>query len=196
MLNKTDLLNIQIAIQALKKGGIIALPTDTVYGIAADAGMEAAIEKINLLKKRPMDKNYILQVGSINDAEKLCREWTPQIKKTVKKYWPGQITFIFNKNPEVSYPFLDETIAIRIPDHELCLTLLKLYDKPLVVTSLNMSGEPEILRVADIPEQIGEQLDYVLPEQGVFSQKASTIVDLTRSYARVLRQGNVIFEAN
>ncbi len=196
MPHKNEQYHINNATSVLKEGGIIALPTDTVYGLAADAFNEVAVEKISLLKKRENTKNYVLQIDSINKLTQLVDEVNNLTKGILENYWPGEITFIFKTNPNLKLSYIQETIAIRIPNNPLTLALLKEYPNPLVVTSLNYSGQPPITTFSDIPDSLRNELDYAIPFNEALSGLSSTIVDLTKTPPTLLRQGKVKFQIN
>ncbi|MEK6557013.1 MAG: L-threonylcarbamoyladenylate synthase [Candidatus Margulisiibacteriota bacterium] len=183
------------ACKALANGGIIAIPTDTVYGLAADAYNPEAIEKIYAFKNRGADKHLILQVHSTDQLFDLVdsSHLSDTSLQLLQKYWPGEITFIFKKKQFLRLPCQSNTIGIRIPNHRLTLDVLRLYGKALVVTSLNQSGERPICRHLDIPQLLVRKLDYVIPWEQELSNVPSTIVDLSGETPTVLRQGHVFF---
>ncbi|OGI11164.1 MAG: threonylcarbamoyl-AMP synthase [Candidatus Margulisbacteria bacterium GWF2_35_9] len=186
--------HIKEAIKALSAGEVIAIPTDTVYGLAVDADNEKAIDKLNRIKFRDPNKNYVLQVDSVETISGLVSKVSKPIKNILNKFWPGEITFIFHKNTSCNYSFLENTIAIRIPNHKLTLDLLKRYKKPLIVTSMNISGEPAILDYKLIPDIMQKHLAYVIPCNTISSNIASTIVNLSLTPPQVLRKGAMRFK--
>ncbi len=177
----------------LSSGGIIGFPTDTVYGLACDAFNLSAVDKITQIKGRESSKFYVLQIANHKLLEKLVQPLTNYQKETINKYWPGEITFIFNKSPFASLPYLEETIGIRIPNHKTTLDILASYPNPLVVTSLNRSGEPASTCYDDIPETLKQELDYIVASSEKGSTVASTIVDLSKETPMIIRQGKVLF---
>ena len=194
MLSQIDLQHIDYAIKILSKSGVIAVPTDTVYGIAADFEDKKAINRISEIKGRENSKQYVLQISSFHQLEQLTEKLSKENIRIVEKYWPGQVTFIFNINPLLKLEYLKETIAIRMPKHELMLKLLDLYRRPLIVTSLNKSGEMAVCSEKDISEELRSSLDYVLGSLEETSNVASTIIDLTQKNPKVIRQGVIILE--
>ncbi len=186
-------MNLQKSLQSLRNGGVLAIPTDTVYGLACLASIPSAVEKINTIKQREEQKHYVLQVATIENAKALIHPDQHTILQNVSKYWPGEITFVFKIAPHLSYAFLGSTIAIRIPNHDITLSLLTTANEPLVVTSLNRSGSPAILSVKEIPPDILSEIDGVISCDQSLSNIPSTIVDLSQSTTRVLRQGKIIF---
>lgn len=176
------------AIEVLNNDGVCAIPTDTVYGLAADATNIYALKKISKIKKRPIEKKYVIAVGSIEKALELVAS-PEQVLPYFKKYWPGEMTFICKKKENLTLPFLEETIAIRIPNNSLTKKLLNQHENPIALTSINISGQQEIINYKEISKQINDQLDYVLPYEGKLSGVTSTIVDLTSVSPKILRQG-------
>jgi len=193
MLTQTKLAQIKAS---LTQGEIIAIPTDTVYGLACDAFNIDAVQKISKIKGRESAKFYVLQIADISQIQNLVEPLTIEQKNILTQYWPGEITFIFNKNKALNLPYLDKTIGIRIPNHTITKEVLSSYKNPLVVTSLNKSGEPPAINASDISEQIKAQVGIVIENNKKPSATASTVVDLTTSSPSVLRQGNIQFSVN
>ena len=194
MLSKSDLININKALEILGKSGVVAVPTDTVYGLVADYEDLQAIDKISKIKGRAENKQYVLQIAYFHQLEMLTATISKETELIIRRYWPGQVTFIFNINPLLKLNYLQETIAVRMPSHELMLKLLQLYNRPLVVTSFNKAGEEPVCNAQDISEDLRGKLDYLLESTAQSSKVASTIVDLTKTVPQVIRQGIIIFE--
>ncbi len=186
-------MNFQKHLRSLRKGGVLAIPTDTVYGLACLASIPSAVDKVTIIKQRDERKHYVLQVATLADAKALVHFDQHAILHKVSQYWPGEITFVFKKAPHLSYSFLGPTIAIRIPNLALTLSLLTEVNEPLVVTSLNRSGYPPILSAQDIPVDLRKELDGVIVFDQPLSNIPSTIVDLSQSIPRVLREGKIKF---
>lgn len=182
--------SIKKAVAKLQKGGIIAFPTDTVYGLACLANNPSAISKISKLKQRPEEKNYIIQIHNFQLLNNLINPESKNLIEIVKKYWPGKITFIFPANKNWSMP----KIAIRIPNHPVALDILEKINQPLIVTSLNISGAPPAVQFKDIPPELLKQIDIVLKDPfGINSPLPSTLVDLTTIPFNILRKGETLF---
>ena len=187
-------MNLQKSIQSFRNGGVLAIPTDTVYGLACLASIPTAIQKINHIKQRDEQKNYVLQVATASEAQRLIHPQQLEMLIKVSSYWPGEITFVFNKAPQLSYSFLGTTVAIRIPNHPTTLSLLRGLKEPLVVTSLNRSGNPPILSANDIPKDVLDELDGVIRCNQPLSNVPSTIIDLNQSPPQILRKGKIEFD--
>ena len=177
----------------LSKGGIIGIPTDTVYGLACDAFNHDAVQKITTIKGRDASKYYVLQIANTEQLPDLVSPLTEKQLTIINTYWPGEITFIFKKSSSLLLPYLSDTIGIRIPNHKITRDILTYFKKPLVVTSLNRAGEPTTNSYDEIPKTLINSLDYLVTSDEKSSNIASTIVDLSTDIPIVLRQGKVVF---
>lgn len=177
----------------LSAGGVIGLPTDTVYGLACDAFNTEAVQKITNIKGREAAKYYVLQIANIEQLNSIVKPLTDKQLTIIKTYWPGEITFIFQKSSSFLLPYLTDTVGIRIPNHQITKDILAYYNKPLVVTSLNRSGEPAVTDYKEISEDLKNDIDYLVVSEEKGSNIASTIVDLSQELPLIIRQGKVIF---
>ena len=169
------------AVLAVKNGGVIVCPTDTVYGFLADASNKKAVDKIYKIKKRPRLKPLPVFVKDFKMA-KILAEIDAKQEKILKKYWPGKYTFVLNKKNSKG------TIALRIPKHKFVNSLLKKINKPLVQTSVNISDNPVLTKISDIIEQFGETDILVVDGGNLPKRKSSTIIDLAKSKSNILRK--------
>jgi tRNA threonylcarbamoyl adenosine modification protein (Sua5/YciO/YrdC/YwlC family) len=172
------------AIESLDHGQIIAIPTDTVYGLAVSAGNPAAVSKLRDLKKRESKPFTIFVSKSIINTYAVVVK-----KKLIDYFLPGPVTVVLRKNPELTLPGIGEKIGIRIPQTEVVLRLLNCYQKPLVVTSANVSGEEPLRTASEIMARFPD-LDIVV-DAGEIGATASTVLDLTTTPLTVLRKGKV-----
>lgn len=177
----------------LSSGGIIGIPTDTVYGLACDAFNLSAVEKITKIKGRDASKYYVLQIANPVLLTEITSPLTTQQLHYINKYWPGEITFIFNKKDNIRLPYLASTVGIRIPNHKTTQQILNAYNNPLVVTSLNKNGEPPATCYDEIPLPLNNSLDYLVVSHEKGSQISSTVVDLSTNTPKIIRQGKVAF---
>ena len=184
---------LQKALTILRQGGVIALPTDTVYGLAADAGNDEAVGRLFKIKKRPLDMPLPVMIGRIEDLPLVAAEISPLAMEYCRKYFPGALTAIFKKTSLISDEVTSAkgTVGVRIPDHPIALALLNAFGKPLVVTSANISGGKVLTEYESVRRVFGGQLDYIIKGE-VKHRKISTIVDFTESPPRILRQGVLI----
>jgi len=180
--------NIGDAINAVKEGKIIGIPTETVYGIGVDPYSQSAVDKIFELKERSLDKPLSVLISSFEEISKL--DIVSKIPDVVELYWPGPLTIIvetkakFANGVGTNNPL---TIGIRVPDNELAIELLK-NTGPLAVTSANISGNENILNNIDAKKEFGSKIEYYLEGESVLGS-GSTIVDFTKDDWKILREG-------
>jgi L-threonylcarbamoyladenylate synthase len=184
--NKT----VKAAVKSIKSGQVIICPTDTVYIPAADASNKEAVRKVFLLKRRSLKKPTPIFVKDIKTAKKIAKINKKQ-EKFLQLVWPGKVTVILKrKKAKIKlYGVSKETIALRIPNFKLVNLLLKELNKPLVGTSANISGKPAPGTLKQVLQQIGKnkhQLDLIV-DAGKLAGKPSTVIDLTVSPPRILR---------
>ncbi len=186
MIVKIDKASQQIAhiSQSLKDGDVIAIPTDTIYGLAVDATIEHAVKKLFSTKKRG-DKFFTLFMSK-SEIEKYA---TIAKRKIVDFFIPGKLTVILKKRKDASLPYISEKIGIRIPQHDFVLGLLSSYGKPLAVSSANISGEPPLASPYDIVEHF-TGVKFVI-DGGMLFSAPSTVLDLTVTPPMVMRKGAV-----
>lgn len=174
------------------KGKIIAFPTDTVFGVGALLDDEIAIEKIFELKHRDYSKPLAILAASIDDIFPYVKDVSNEVIELMKKYWPGALTIIFNKQENVSSKITSgfNTIAFRIPNCDISLNILK-QTGPLATTSVNISGEKPLTNYQEINEHFGDKIDYIVLENVASSNVSSTIIDVTTNIIKVIRQGEI-----
>ena len=187
---KQDNKNIKKIITALENGAVLVLPTDTVYGLVCDAENEKAVEKIFSIKKRDKSKSLLVFVKNIKQAQKISHINKDQ-EKFLKNNWPGQVTVILKAKKGLSpLVYKDDTIGIRVPNHEFLNLILKKIKKPLAQTSANISDQPfpagiqEIINVFSASEV---KPDLLVDAGDLPNNKPSKIVDLTKGEGKVLR---------
>lgn len=182
---------LQPAIEVLQNGGVVIFPTDTVYGIGCDALNAAAVERVFRIKGREMGKPVPVLVASMDDLPRLVRTVSPMARALMEKFLPGGVTVVLPKLesvPDIVTARAD-TMGVRIPDHPVTLTLLRLSGVALIAPSANFSGEPPARRVADIPTSLLEQVDTVIDDGDAPGGVPSTVVDVTSLPPRILREG-------
>jgi len=184
------------AVEALRNGGIVALPTDTVYGIAAALAVPGGIGRLFAAKRRPPDKAIMLLLADIAQAEEIGR-MTAAATALAAACWPGGLTVVVPQRTDVALP--EEltggarTIALRMPDHPAPRALAAGVG-PLPTTSANVSGLPEERTAAGILEQLGDAVDLVLDGGEAHGGPPSTVVDCSAEQARILRVGAISSE--
>jgi tRNA threonylcarbamoyl adenosine modification protein (Sua5/YciO/YrdC/YwlC family) len=185
------------AVEVLRGGGIVAFPTDTVYGIAVSLATPGGIERLYRVKGRSPDKAVVLLLDDATQAARAGRI-TPAAAALAGACWPGGLTVVVPQRPDVRWPEEltggSPTIGLRVPDHEAPRALAR-HLGPLPTTSANRSGEPEASDAAGIVAQLGDAIDLVLDGGPARGGPASTIVDCTGATPTMVRVGAVPVEA-
>ncbi len=181
------------AIETIESGGVICMPTETFYGLCADATNPAACSRIFKIKRRETDKPVPLLLPSINDLEKFVGEVTNTAKLLMDRYWPGPLNLVFRaKQPSpLAVPMLTGTIALRLSSDPVASLIAAEVGKPIVATSANISGQPPAAEPRSLSDEILSAIDFLLddgPRSGILG---STIVDVTESTPRILRHGDL-----
>ena len=182
--------------KVLKEGGIIAFPTDTVYGLACDCFNKKSIEKLYQIKERPSYKPINVLTNSVEKIYKVTEKINKKELELIGKYMPGDLTLILNKNekvPSILTAGID-TIGVRIPDNKIALAILKNFKNPLAVTSANKSGKTSGLEVADFIDVFNNQIDIIIDGGKTKVGVSSTIVRVKEDKLKILRQGNLVIE--
>ena len=180
-----------IATEVLRGGGIVAVPTDTVYGIAVALDTPGGIERLFQVKARPPDKGIVLLIDDVAQARRLGI-MTPAAEALAAACWPGGLTLVVPQRPDVRLPEVltagSPTIGLRVPDHDAPRALARDLG-PLPVTSANISGRPEGRDATEIEELFGDSIDLVLDGGPARGGPASTVVDASGERPRILRPG-------
>lgn len=179
---------IETVVKAIKDGCIVAFPTDTVYGIGVDATNKEAAEKMRYAKIRPETKPFPVMVADLQELEEIA-ELSDRERAIVNRLTPGALTLIL-KNTGIDNGL--PTVAVRIPDDEFVLNLLKKVG-PMYVTSANISGEKECNVTEEVYQQLNNRIDYIV-SGAAYSHVSSTIIDCTGEELKVLRQGEITLE--
>jgi tRNA threonylcarbamoyl adenosine modification protein (Sua5/YciO/YrdC/YwlC family) len=181
---------IRLATDAVRGGGLIVLPTDTVYGIGADAFSPRAVAALLDAKGRGRDMPPPVLVGSRAALSALVTSMPQSGEALVDRFWPGALTLVCRHTPHLAWDLGDTagTVAVRMPDHPIALDLLASAG-PLAVSSANRSGMPAATTVAEAEEMLGESVSIYLDGGPSTGGTPSTIVDLTGAAPRVLRLG-------
>jgi L-threonylcarbamoyladenylate synthase len=185
------------AADILAGGGIIAYPTETFYGLGADATNEKAIKKIFAVKGRDFKNPISLIIGKPDDIYPLVKNVPETAKILTAAFWPGALTIIFSASDKVS-PLLTAgtgKIGLRISSHPIAQAIVLKLKKPLTATSANLSGTPECSRASEVIKQIGDKVDAVLDWGETQGGKASTIIDVTFDPPVILREGAISKQA-
>lgn len=178
----------------LNNSGVIAFPTETVMGLGVIYNDKKAYDKLNLIKRRPEDKPYTLMVGDIKDIY-LYAEVSDLAKKIINSFMPGPLTILLKSKDNIPTYVTHGTgvIGIRIPSHDVALSLLKGIEKPLLVPSANRSGEKPAMNAKEVKEIFKDELDYIIDGK-IEGGLPSTIIDLTSDNYFIVRTGPITKE--
>lgn len=179
------------AADVLRHDGLVAFPTDTVYGVGALVFREAAVQRLYRVKGRPTDRAIAVLVGQNGDLANIAGTLTPAAQKMAQKFWPGPLTLVVNRHPRLPTAVSAlPTVGVRQPDHPVMRQLLELTG-PLAVTSANRSGEPNTLTAQEVLAQLDGRIELILDGGRVNGGVPSTVVDVTGSEPVILRTGPV-----
>ena len=186
--------NINQAADIIKNGGLIAYPTETVYGLGADPYNAEAIQKIFTAKGRVEDKGIILLIRGVDDLSRLVRAVSPTAQMLIEAFWPGPLTLVFRANPDLSPALLGgrDTIALRHSSSPIATQLLTALGGPLTSTSANRSTEPPARSASEVQNALGEYLDLILDGGPSDSTIPSTLVDVSTDRTILLREGAIL----
>jgi tRNA threonylcarbamoyl adenosine modification protein (Sua5/YciO/YrdC/YwlC family) len=178
------------AVELLEKGGIIAYPTDTTYGIGCSIFNKRGIERIYLLKQREMKKPFSFICSDISDVARYSKVSNYSFK-ILKRYLPGPYTFVLTASSEVPNLLVtkQKTVGIRIPNNKICLAIVKQLGHPIITTSANISGEEPIGDPLQVEQELGKKLDLVI-NGGILSANVSSVISLINDIPEVLRKGS------
>ncbi len=181
---------IEKGVKILQKGGVIAFPTDTVYGLGADVFNARAVERVYEIKNRPRNQQFPLLIADAKQLTTLA-EPIPEITWLLAgRFWPGGLTLVLSKKDSLpAYLASGPTVAVRVPNHTVCLALIKGLGNPITGTSANISGRPAALTAAEVGQQLVGKIDLIINGGKCPGGKESTIVDITRLPPTILRHG-------
>ncbi len=186
----------QIATRAaavLAQGGLVVLPTDTVYGLAANAALEAAVRRVFAIKQRPGDNPLPLLLADADDITRAAVEIPALAHELAAHFWPGALTIVLPKSPAISDLVTAgrPTVGLRVPDHSLTRSVLRYCDFPVAVTSANLSCEPEPITPGQVLAGLGERIDLLIDDGACPGGVPSTVLDLAGARPRIVRHGPV-----
>jgi len=187
---------IRIAADIIKRGGTVAFPTETVYGLGADALNPEAVKKLFAAKKRPPDNPIIVHVASKEDVYKLAREVPKVAEKLMSELWPGPLTLVLKRSkavPDITVVGLD-TIAIRMPNNKVALALIAESKTPIAAPSANLAGKPSPTTAKHVIDDLAGRIDAVLDAGPTKIGVESTVLDMTTSPPQILRPGGTPHE--
>ena len=184
------------AADLIHRGGIVAFPTETYYGLGADALNPEAIERIYTIKGRDRDKPILILVESSDRMNALVKPFPPMVERLMADFWPGPLTILFQANDRLPIGLTAGTgkIGIRVPSHPVARALLSAVGAPLTGTSANRAGGRSPQTAEEVQSSIGRELDLVLDAGPTPGEKPSTVLDCTSSPFRIVREGIVARE--
>lgn len=187
---------IKEASEIIKRGGTVVFPTETVYGIGADALNDDAVDKIFKAKGRPQDNPLIVHIADYNDLNKLASEVSEKAQIMAQKFWPGPLTMILNKKEILSDKITAglKTAAIRFPKNEIALAIIRESKKPIAAPSANTSGKPSPTEASHVVEDLMGKVDMIIDGGSTDIGVESTVLDMTTDIPMILRPGGVTIE--
>lgn len=194
--NSPDIRDIERAASIIKEGGLVAFPTETVYGLGADGLRADSVEKIFQAKGRPQDNPLILHVASPDDVFRVAKEIPTTVDELIQVFWPGPLTLVLPKQPNV--PDIVSaglsTIGVRMPDNTIALTLIARSGTLLAAPSANLSGRPSPTQADHVAADMWGKVDLILDGGPTRLGVESTVLDMTENPPRILRPGSVTLE--
>jgi L-threonylcarbamoyladenylate synthase len=187
---------VEEAADVVRRGGLVGFPTDTVYGLGANALNPVAVARVYEVKRRPLDSPLIVLLGRIEDAAALVRELPRPARALMERFWPGPLSIVLERSPLVPEITAGggRTIALRVPGRALTRDFVQACGSPVTAPSANKSGRPSPLSAQDVLADLGAEIEAVLDAGPSPSGLESTVLDLTAEPAMVLRPGPIALE--
>jgi L-threonylcarbamoyladenylate synthase len=193
VLPTTDPAALPLALETLATGQVVAFPTDTLYGLAADPWDTAAVERLFAAKERDYGKPIVLLVAGMDHLWRVVPGLPPVAQALASAFWPGPLTIVVPRHPKLPDIVTagGPTVGLRVPDHPWALRLLAAAGGALAVTSANRSGQGNPTTAAEVLDELGGRIPLIIDGGPVPGGVASTVVDLTTTPPRVLREGAI-----
>lgn len=184
------------ALDDLRAGKVVAIPTDTVYGVASDGFNLIAVERLFAVKDRPREKAIPLLLADANDLLEVAEQVPDQAFVLAKKFWPGALTLVVRAQKQVPTILRagGSSVAVRIPNHPIPRNLARRLGRPLAATSANISGGPNPSTAQEVLKQLGGRIGLILDGGPVGEGMPSTVLDVTTYPPRILRAGSLSLE--
>lgn len=181
------------AVEALRRGEVIAFPTDTIYGLGAHALLPQAVACLYAVKGRPSSLAIPLLLADAEAMETVCTDVPPLAWRLAERFWPGGLSLVLHRAPLIPRVVAagGDTVAVRVPDHAWVRELCRRLGAPLAATSANLHGGPDPVSAGDVEAALGERVPLILDGGPCPSGQASTVLDLTVSPPAILRSGPV-----
>ena len=185
---------LELALQVLRSGGLVAFPTDTVYGVGGLAFDSQAVERIYWAKQRAVEKAIPVLLGQEADLETIASSVPQMARRLASRFWPGPLTLVVSKKSSLPEAVASgATVGARVPDHHIALALLRLAGA-MAVTSANLSGKTSARTADEVMQQLSGKVELVLDGGRTPGGIASTVVDCTKAEPKILRPGPVSLE--
>jgi len=190
---RPDLELLREAAKVILKNGVIGYPTETVYGLGANALSDAAVEKIFELKGREKHKPILIIAAELDQVKKLVASFPAKAEILAQAFWPGALTMVLEAAPQLSKLLLGggNQIGIRIPGSKICLELLKYCGVPITSTSANLSGQKNPISASEVRENFGDKLDLIIDGGESQSSVPSTVVVVAADNIKLIREGAI-----
>lgn len=195
VLNSNAQKEIAGAVSCLKSGGVVAYPTDTLYGLGVDVFNEAALQRVFEIKGRPRDLALPVLLDGWERVALVAAGPPPIAERLARQFWPGSLTLVLPKSPGLSELVTGgrDTVAVRQPDHWVPLSLVAGLGHPITGTSANRSGQQDLLTLEEVRETLGSLVDYIIDCGPAPEGTPSTVVDVTQGESKLLREGAISF---
>ena len=187
---------IRIAADVIRKGGLVAFPTETVYGLGANALDPNAVAGILKAKERPADNPIIVHIANLKDLRRLAKSVPHKAEELTTRFWPGPLTLILKRSnlvPDVTVAGLD-TVGIRMPSNKIALALIRESGIPIAAPSANRAGKPSPTAAKHVIEDLAGRIDVILDGGPTRVGVESTVIDMTKRIPQILRPGGTLFE--
>jgi L-threonylcarbamoyladenylate synthase len=204
---KTDILKINSrnidkelikrAADKIKEGGLVAFPTETVYGLGADGLNPEAVKKIYHAKGRPSDNPLILHISSLKQLEQVATDISKTAWKLIDKFWPGPLSLIFRKKsivPDNTTCGL-KTVAVRMPEHPVAAMLIEYSNTPIAAPSANLSGKPSTTKGSHVIDDLYGRVDIIIESEDYPHGMESTVLDISDNIPELLRPGAITIDS-
>jgi L-threonylcarbamoyladenylate synthase len=189
-----ELRKIGIAAQVIREGGLVAFPTETVYGLGANTFDTEAVSRIFQAKNRPSDNPLIVHIARRSDVYELARDIPDSVEELTKRFWPGPLTILLKKAEHVPRPRSIDEITLRMPSHKVALTLISESRVPISAPSANISGGVSPTTAQHVYKDLAGKIEIILDGGPADVGVESTVLDLTSSCPTILRPGGVTYE--
>ncbi len=188
--------DLEQAVHHLRNGGVVAIPTDTLYALAADVFNTAALDRIFAIKGRSDDLALPVLVSGWDQLEMVAENTPPKTRALAEHFWPGALTLVVQKANGLPDRLTAgrPTVAVRMPGHPVPIELINRLGSPITGTSANISGGADLLTLDELSSQLGEPVDLIVEKGPTPKGTASTIVDITSGKPRLLREGAISFQ--